>query len=77
MTFTPVMAMFLTKFAKNTATQLPGLLQPKFGNTARGKYLKAVGKHGEFDQGQESMIIGDTARKANTQAVLSNKNYQG
>tara|TARA_R100001082_G_scaffold109632_2_gene87276 strand:+ start:21016 stop:21642 length:627 start_codon:yes stop_codon:yes gene_type:complete len=77
MALTPATAMFLTKFAKNTATQLPGLLQPKFGNTAQGRYLKAVKKHGEFDQGQESMIIGDTARKANTQAVVSNKNYQG
>lgn len=74
---TPQMAMFLTKFATNAAKQAPGLLQPKFGNTKQGRYLKGVKQEGLYDQGQESKIIGDVATKANTQAALSNKNYQG
>lgn len=77
MTMTPQMAVFLKKFATNAATQVPKMIQPSFGNTAQGRYLKGVKQEGLYDQGQESKIIGDVATKANTQAALSNKNYQG
>ena len=73
----PATAMFIAKFAQNAAKQAPGLLQPGFSNTAQGRYLKGIKQEGLYDQGQESKLIGDVARKANTQAALSNKNYQG
>jgi hypothetical protein len=77
MTLNPATAMFLANFAKNAATNLPALVQPGFLNTKRGRYLKGVQRDGLYDQGQEAKLIGDVSRKANTQAVLSNKNYQG
>ena len=77
MTMTPQMAVFLKKFATNAATQIPKMIQPSFGNTAQGRYLKGVKQEGLYDQGQENKLIGDVATKANTQAALSNKNYQG
>tara|TARA_R110002020_G_scaffold195517_1_gene396529 strand:- start:178 stop:804 length:627 start_codon:yes stop_codon:yes gene_type:complete len=77
MAMNPATAMFIAKFAQNAAKQAPGLLQPGFSNTAQGRYLKGIKQEGLYDQGQESKLIGDVARKANTQAALSNKNYQG
>lgn len=77
MALTPATQMFLANFAKNAATNLPALVQPGFLNTKRGRYLQGVQRDGMYDQGQEAKLIGDVSRKANTQAVLSNKNYQG
>jgi len=53
------------------------LLQPKFGSTQYGKQLGNIRKHGMFDAGQETGILGNVARTANTQSALANKRYMG
>jgi hypothetical protein len=70
-------SMFLKQFGKTAAENLPALAQPGFMNTKQGKYLKGVQREGLYDKGQERKMISDVAKTANTQAVLSNRNYQG
>jgi hypothetical protein len=53
------------------------LLQPKFGNSAYGRQLRQVKRHGALTPGQETGIIGNVSRTASRQSAVANKRYMG
>ena len=77
MTIPPQMIPFLIQAGVGVAKSGSRLLQPKFGDTKYGNYLKGVKKQGNFTTGQENQILNKVGSSASNQAMVSTNQAYG